>query len=384
MLYIKRFFHDTKSSYFLFGPRGTGKTTWLEKHFTNGLFINLLDAHTLRVLSSNPERLEQIVSESTSKTIILDEIQKIPELLSTVHLLIEKKMGYQFILTGSSSRKLKRAGVDLLAGRALLKHIHPFMAAELQDHFNLKKALTYGLVPINYMSDNPADNLHAYIGLYLKEEVQTEGLIRNLSHFSRFLEIMSLSQGSQLNLSNIARECFVSRNLVENYLSILYDLLIAFELPVFTKRAKRITTTHSKFYYFDAGVFQSIRPKGILDSPQEIGGIALETLVLQHLRAWNDYHNHSGNLFYWRTKHGVEVDFVFYGPNEFVAIEVKSKTNIFDKDLSGLEIFGKDYPEATLIMLYQGIHRLKIGNVSCIPIEEFLRRLIPTKPLHEI
>src|SRR3989339_903311 len=379
MPYIHRFFHNTKNSYFLFGPRGTGKTTWLEKYFENALFINLLDTHLFRFLSSHPERLESMVLEAPQKIIIVDEIQKIPELLSIIHLLIEKKLGYQFILTGSSSRKLKRAGVDLLAGRALLKYLHPFMASELKDKFNFQKALAYGLVPINYMSSTPSDSLAAYIGLYLKEEVKAEGLVRNLGDFSRFLEIMSLSQGSPLNLNNIARECFVSRSLVENYLSILYDLLLGFALPVFTKRAKRAVTFHDKFYYFDTGVFQSLRPKGILDSTEQISGIALETLIAQHLRAWNDYRAADGKLFYWRTKHGVEVDFIFYGNNEFTAIEVKSKTNVFEKDIRGLEIFGKDYPEAKLMLLYQGDHRLKIKNVSCIPVSEFLLNLTPNK-----
>jgi predicted AAA+ superfamily ATPase len=375
MSMIKRLFYPAKQSYFLFGPRGTGKSTWLKQHYSHALLIDLLDPGQLRQYQAYPERLEQVVQGSIAKTIIIDEIQKAPELLSVVHRLIEQKQGWQFILTGSSSRKLKRAGVDLLAGRAVIRYMHPFMAAELSEHFSLEKALEHGLVPLIIESDDILDTLKAYIGIYLTEEVKSEGLVRNIGDFARFLEVVSFSHGSLLNISNIARECAVSRKLVEGYLSVLEDLLLCYQLPVFTLRAKRQLVAHTKFYYFDAGVYRSLRMTGFLDKIVEINGPGLEGLILQHLRAWNDYQGQPNKLYYWRTKHGVEVDFVVYGPKGLYAIEVKNSQFVHEKDLNGLNTFFFDYPEAIAIILYRGSEWLKKGNVLCIPVDEFLKRL---------
>ena len=294
------------------------------------------------------------------------------------------KKDWQFILTGSSSRKLKRAGVDLLAGRAIVEHMHPFMAAELGDLFQLEKALQYGLLPHVALSENPENILRAYIGIYLKEEVQTESLVRNIGHFARFLEVISFSHSGIINLSNIARECQVSRSLVEGYLSVLEDLLLCFQLPVFTQRAKRETVLHKKFYYFDAGVFRYLRSAGPMDAASEINGLALEGLVAQHLKAWNDYQGAKNNLFYWRTRYGVEVDFIIYGENNFWAIEVKNGKQVHSQDLRGLQAFCADYPEAKPILLYRGKDRLKISGIDCIPIDQFLKKLTPKKSILQI
>src|SRR3990167_1791185 len=186
---IKRFFAAPQGSFFLFGPRGTGKSTWLKAHFPKALLIDLLDPEAVRQYSAYPERLVEVVTSSASQQIIIDEIQHVPALLTVVHQLIEEKKAWQFILTGSSARKLKRTGVDLLGGRAIMCHMHPFMASELGDAFNLEDALEKGLLPVVlYGTSPPADVLKTYIGLYLKEEVQTEGLVRNIGHFSQFLE----------------------------------------------------------------------------------------------------------------------------------------------------------------------------------------------------
>ena len=202
---------------------------------------------------------------------MIDEIQKVPELLTVVHRLIEEKRGHTFILTGSSARKLKRAGTDLLGGRALLRSMHPFLASELGERFRLEEALQQGLLPLVYSSLNPVDTLRSYAALYLREEVQMEGLVRNIGNFSRFLEAISFSHASLLNLSNVARECMVERKVVEGYTGILEDILLGFRLPVFTRRAKRGLAAHPKFYLFDTGVFRSLRPRGPLDMPEEIG-----------------------------------------------------------------------------------------------------------------
>ncbi|MHB1949527.1 MAG: ATP-binding protein [Gammaproteobacteria bacterium] len=375
---IIRFFQAPDKSYFLFGPRGTGKSTWLKIHYPDGVFIDLLEPDTYRVYRAFPERFQEFVTARNAvTTFIIDEVQKAPDLLSVVHLLIEKKQGWQFILTGSSSRKLKRQGVDLLAGRATLKHMHPFMAAELEDDFSLEKALSVGMLPLIYSSPNPLEDLKTYVALYMKEEVQMEGLVRNIDQFARFLEAISFSQASVLNYSNVARECGVSSKTVENYVEILDDLLLGFTLPIFSKKAKRHLISHPKFYYFDAGVYQAIRPKGPLDAPEEIHGLTLETLVMQHLRAWLDYSKKDGELYFWRTKSGLEIDFIVYGEIGFYAIEVKNSQKIKPEDLRGLNEFQKDYEHCECILLYRGKEILKKGNVLCMPVADFLLNLRP-------
>lgn len=310
---------------------------------------------------------------------VIDEVQKVPELLPVVHSLLEQDHHPQFVLTGSSARKLKRTEVDLLGGRALLCRMHPFMAAERGTAFSLDKALSLGLVPLVREALEPERTLGSYAALYLKEEVQTEGLTRNVGAFARFLEVVSFSHASVLNTSNIARESEIQRKVVENYLQILEDLLLSFYLPVFSKRASRAMSVRPKFYYFDTGVFRSLRPKGPLDRTEEIDGAALEGLVAQHLRAWADYSENESSLFFWRTRGGLEVDFVLYGESVFQAIEVKNTSHIRPKDLRGLKEFEKDYPQAERILLYRGQERLKIDGIYCLPTAEFLQALVPGK-----
>ncbi len=378
---ITRKIPDFDGNFFLFGPRGTGKSTWLVRKYSKALYIDLLHPKNFRIYSSKPERLEDITKGSPNKkTIIIDEVQKVPELLSVVHRLIEQDKSLKFILTGSSSRKLKRSGIDLLAGRAIIKNCHPFLASEISDYFNLSENLEIGMLPLVLGSKNPVSTLNSYVGLYIQEEIKAEGFVRNIGNFSRFLETISFSQSSLLNISEIAREAAVKRKTVENYISILEDLMLSFRLPVFSKKAKRHLVKQSKFYYFDCGVYKSIRPSGPLDLPEEINGAALEGLVAQHLRAWNDYSESKNEMFFWRTKSGMEVDFIIYG-KEFTAIEVKHSDKIRNRDLKGLNAFGKDYPNAELLFLYRGTERLKIGNVLCLPCEFFFKNLIPNKKI---
>ena len=379
MALVKRFFPLPTGSFFLFGPRGTGKSTWLRTHTQDAIWLDLLDPETYRTYLANPERLRQLIDAAPDATrVIIDEVQKVPQLLDVVHQLIEEKhRPLQFILTGSSARKLKRTGVDLLAGRVLLKTLHPFMAAELGPRFDLNQALQLGMLPLVLDSDNPEETLRAYISLYLKEEVQAEGLLRNVGGFSRFLETMSLSHGAQINLSNIARECQVARKTAEGFLEILEDLLLGFRISPFTKRARRQMVQHPKFYYMDTGVFRSLRPKGPLDAPEMIAGTCLEGLVAQHLRAWTAYGNNDCELYFWRTKSGLEADFVMYGEETFLAIEVKKSRSVFPTDVRPLTVFKKDYPEAQVCLLYGGSERLRVNGVPCLPCDEFLRLLVP-------
>lgn len=379
MSLIKRFFVPADDHFFIFGPRGTCKSTWIAENLPDAYVVNLLDDTTYRTYLNNPGYIKALVDgNANTRQFVIDEIQKIPSLLNSVHELIEKyKDSRQFILTGSSARKLRHAGVNLLAGRALMTHLHPFMAAELEDTFNLEQALTNGLIPLIFESNEPQKKLAAYIRLYLNEEVQAEGLVRNIGMFSRFLEVMSFSHGSILNLNNIARECQVSRKIVENYVSILEDLLLGYKLPIFEKRAKRAVIVHPKFYLFDTGVYYHLRPKGPLDHTTEIDGIALEGLILQHLRAWCDYSNNYAQCYFWRTRGGSEVDFIVYGQDCFYAIEVKNAKRVYSIDLRSLKAFSKDYPEAKLLLLYRGTERLMINDIQCYPAEEFLRNLRP-------
>ena len=381
---LVRFFDPPKKSYFLFGARGTGKSTWAKQYYKQAKVIDLLEPDQFRNYVSFPENLHEFVLANPSTSIfIIDEVQKAPELLSVVHSLIEKHLGLQFILTGSSARKLKRQGVNLLAGRAQLKHMHPFMASELKDLFNLETSLKYGMLPLVTASIDPIGDLKAYISLYMKEEVQMEALVRNVGQFGRCLTAMSFSQASIINYTNIARECGMSSKTVENYVSILTDLLLCFTINVFSKKAKRHLTTHPKFYYFDAGVYVAIRPSGPLDKPEEILGLAVETLVAQHLRAWMNYSKVDGELFFWRTKSGLEVDFIIYGEIGFYALEVKNSKNVSPQDLRGLKEFKKDYPESRCIFLYRGKEKVIKNDILCYPLDDFLRELIPNHILPE-
>jgi uncharacterized protein len=373
---VSRFFELEKQSFFLLGPRGTGKSTTIKDLYPDALYIDLLLPDVHRFYLARPERLrETVLAQNDKNVIVLDEIQKAPQLLEVVHSLMEEKKGQQFILTGSSARKLKKAGADLLAGRALMKSMHPFIAAELKNEFDFEKALKYGVIPVILDSVNPQASLQAYIDLYIREEVQMEGLTRNIGNFARFLESVSFSHGCVMTVSNIARECGVERKTVEGYLNILEELLLAYRLPVFTKRAKRATVQHSKFYFFDTGIYNTLRPSGPLDRPEEKAGPALEGLVAQHLRAWIDYRHPGAKLFYWRTSSGNEVDFVVYGKDLFRAIEVKHTDTIHPKDLNGLKAFGEDYPEAERIFIYLGREKLLRDGIMIEPCKSFLSGL---------
>lgn len=375
---FKRFFTAPKQSFILLGPRGTGKSTWLGSHFENALWIDLLEPELLRYYGAYPERLRDTIDAAPDKkVIIVDEIQKLPQLLSLIHALIEEKRGLKFVLTCSSARKLKRQGVDLLAGRAILKHMHPFVAAELGKDFQLERALNQGLLPLVWSAEDPQSVLRSYCALYLKEEVQAEGLVRDVGSFARFMEVISFSHGSVINTSNISRECDVSRTTVDSYLQILKDLLLGFTLPVFTKRAQRALSSHPKFYLFDAGVYSSLRPRGPLDRPEEIWGAALEGLVGQHLRAWIDFQSEEYSLSFWRTRSGAEVDFVLYGKDCFTAFEVKNCDKLSPKDTNGLEAFREEYPEAKTLLIYRGKQRTMQKGILCIPCEEFLLSIKP-------
>jgi predicted AAA+ superfamily ATPase len=374
--YTERAMKPPTESYFLLGPRGTGKSTWLLNCYPKATRIDLLLGEEERKFSAFPERIRDVVKiMEPGETLILDEIQRAPNLLPEIHALIEEKKGIQFIMTGSSARKLRRTVSDLLGGRALLQQMGPFLASELGEQFSLSKALRVGLIPLIWESQDPVQRLNDYITLYLREEIQAEGLVRQISDFARFLEIASFSYASIWTTMDISRESSVKRATVDNYLQILEDLLLAFSLPVFSRRAKRKLIAHSKFYFFDVGIFRALRPRGILDLESEMEGAALEGLIAQHLRSWVLGQKEKHSLSFWHTATKLEVDFVIYGPRGFWAIEVKRSPNLSPDDVRGLSAFQEEYPEAKCLIVNMGKRKENYRGFPVIPAEDFLRQL---------
>ena len=373
-MYQRKLQPSSEQSYFLLGPRGVGKSWFVSNKYKNALFFDLLHFETYTKFLTSPHLISDYIPSSFKGWVIIDEIQKNPNLLNEVHRLIEKRK-LKFILTGSSARKLKSKNVNLLAGRALTEYMHPLTAEELKSDFHLKKSLAYGHLPMAYQSKNPKKFLSSYIHTYLKEEIHQESLTRSLPNFSRFLSTACFSQGAILNITNISRECSVHRKVVESYFSILRDTLLSYELKPFTKRSKRKLIQSVKFYFFDVGVFQALRSKGPLDSTTEKKGTALETLVLQEIIAQNNYKNLEYEVFYWRTQnHKYEVDFILYGERGLKAVEVKLSNTIQSQDCKGLLEFLKDYPKAKPFLLYTGKKSYTLKDIHIVPVEKFLKQ----------
>ena len=362
------------SSFFLFGARGTGKTSWVKETFPDALLFDLLHDDTYTELLGRPSRLAERIPDSFTNWIVIDEIQKVPALLNEVHRLIEQRK-LKFILTGSSARTLRRKGVNLLAGRALTYHMYPLTALELGKDFNINRSLKFGTLPSAITHAEPKKYLQSYIKTYLREEILQEGLTRNLSTFTRFLETASFSQGEVLNYTNIAREVGSNRHTINQFFDILEDLLIAYRIQPFTKRAKREIVTSPKFYFFDTGIYQIIRPRGPLDTESEGDGPALETLFLQEAKAINDYFNLGYEIYYWRTRSKEEIDFVMYGEKGLYAFEIKRKSHLSPQDFKALKLFAQDYPMAKTYLLYGGNQSYFEGNIRVEPIATFITQL---------
>lgn len=374
-MYARIISYPNDRSFFLFGPRSTGKSTWVQNEFPSALLVDLLKASIFTRLTAQPDRLERMIPEGFSDWVIVDEIQKVPALLDEAHRLIEGRK-LKFILTGSSPRKLRRGGVNLLGGRALTLRMYPLTAAELKSDFDLKRALVHGLIPLAYTADDPRDFLESYIQVYLQEEIAQEGLIRNIGSFTRFLESASFSQGSILNVSTVARDCAVPRKTVEGYFDILNDLQIGYRIPLFQKRARRKTQAHPKFYFFDAGLFRALRPLGPLEDGEGTTGPSLETLVLQELLGLNSYLRTRYQIHYWRSANNMEVDFVLYGENAFFAVEVTKASRVREDGTAGLKAFLNEYPKATAFLLYGGYDRYYEDRIHFIPVTDFFRDAI--------
>lgn len=364
-----------KTSFFLFGPRGTGKSSWVKAALPDAVLVDLLAADVHNRLVAEPGRLEGMIPPRHRGWVVIDEVQKIPALLDEVHRLIETKK-WRFALTGSSARKLRRGGANLLAGRARTHHLFPLTAAGLGEDFDLGHAVRFGGLPSVWVDEDPVDFLTSYVRTYLQEEVLQEGLTRNLAGFSRFLEAASCSQASVLNISAVARDCGVERKVVEQWFTALEDLLLAVRLPVFRHRAKRAMTMHPRFFLFDAGVYRTLRPQGPIDSPEEIDGAAIETFLLNELLATNAYFGLGYDVSTWRTAAGQEVGFVLYGPRGLHAIEVKRTAQLRDRDFAGLVAFGEDYPVARRWLLHGGRVRQHRDGVEVLPLAAGLPELL--------
>ncbi|HQL31794.1 MAG TPA: ATP-binding protein [Treponemataceae bacterium] len=362
-----------KKSFFLFGPRSTGKTTLLRSLFSEDAIINLLVSSTYIPLAASPSRLADMIRERSKKNqvIVIDEIQKLPALLDEIHNLIETT-NIHFILTGSSARKLKRSGVNLLAGRAWQANLFPLVYPEITD-FNLDRYLLYGGLPQVYASDYPDEELDAYVRTYLQEEIQAEALVQNLPQFSRFLKTAAVSNTEQINFSNIASNSGIPASTVRSYFDILSDTFTGFLLESWQASEKRKAVATAKFYFFDTGVANFLCGRTSLEPSSAEYGKAFEHFIALELRAWISYRRNRLELRYWRTKSGTEVDFLV---GEEIAIEVKAAHTISDKHLKGLRALAEERIIATYILVsFDTENRETEDGIRCLHWSTFLEEL---------
>jgi predicted AAA+ superfamily ATPase len=357
-----------KKSHFLFGPRQTGKTSLIRHSLKGVRSYDLLDNSVYLSLSQDPGRIAQEINPR-DKIVVVDEIQRLPVLLNEVHRLIEER-GIRFLLTGSSARKLRRGGVNLLGGRARTKYMHPLTYRELGNQFNLFKAIERGLLPSIYLSDDPHADLEAYTGSYLQQEIVAEGVTRNVPAFSRFLKVAALCNGTVVNFTNVSNDAQVPRTTVYEYFEILKDTLLLYELPSWRKSKKRKPLTSSKYYFFDVGVVATLQGRQFRPGTPEFGE-AFETYLMHELVSYSDYI--SGEpLSYWRSTSGFEVDFIL---GDHTAVEVKAKENVSAHDLKSLRAFAEEKKLKRYLCVSLEPRRRNLENVTILPLREFLETL---------
>ena len=359
---------QTKSC-FLFGPRQCGKSSLVRETMPAAHVFNLLSGDTFTRLARNPNYIDETCRDE--RPVVIDEIQKMPTLLDEVHRLIEEK-GKRFLLTGSSARKLRRGGVNLLGGRARIRNLHPFSASELGETFDLDRAINIGLVPGIWFSDEPDEDLAGYISLYLEQEIMQEGATRNLPAFSRFLEVAALSSGEQINYQSIASDAQIPRSTVQEYFKILKDTLLAREVPVWRKGRSRKTVETAKFYLFDTGVTRRLsgRKELIRGTPEY--GHAFESWIMHEIASYADTFRRDAEIAYWRTRTNLEVDFVVNGE---VAIEAKTTRNAAKDDLKGLSAIGDEGAFRHRILVADEPQPREVDGISILPWREFVSRL---------
>ncbi len=357
-----------KKSHFLLGPRQTGKTS-LIRHSLKGVRVyDLLDTSVYLALSQRPERISQELTPQ-DRVVVIDEIQRLPQLLNEVHRLIEER-GIRFLLTGSSARKLRRGGVNLLGGRARTKHLHPLTYRELGSQFDVIRAVEHGVLPSIYFSDDPRADLRAYAGSYLQQEIVAEGVTRNIPAFSRFLRVAALCNGTIVNFTNVANDAQVARTTVYEYFEILKDTLVLHELPAWRKSKKRKPLASSKYYFFDVGVVAALQGREFRPGTPEFGE-AFETYFMHELLSYSDYVSEEP-LSYWRSTSGFEVDFII---GDHTAVELKAKENLSPNDVKPLLALAEEKQLKRYLCVSLEPRPRKLGSVTVVPFKQFLDKL---------
>lgn len=366
------FVDSDDQSLFLWGVRQTGKSTLLKQVYGDAMLFDLLKNDVLRRLTRNPEELrESVLASDKSNTVIIDEIQKIPELLDEVHWLIENT-NKRFILSGSSPRKILRKGVNLLGGRALRYELYPLSFSEIPD-FDILKALNQGLLPRHYDAKNYQTMLSAFIGAYLEEEIISETKIRDMQVFSGFLEKAAFANGEMVNYSNIASDCGVSSPTVKEYYNILCETMLGRFVVPFQKKPKRRVIQASKFYFFDVGIANYLLKRKNVDWGTETIGMAFEHFIYMELHAYSNYSGKKFPIYYWRTASQLEIDFVL-GDHE-VAIEIKASEQVHGKHFKGLKAFNEEYNVHKNIVVSNDPYPRKVNNIHILPWKTFLEKL---------
>ena len=358
-------------SLFLLGPRQTGKSTLLRHLFPSARYVDLLEADTFRQLSAYPETLRQTLTPA-DRIVIIDEVQKLPRLLDEVQLLMDRDASLRFILTGSSARKLRGGQANLLAGRAWTIHLHPLVSPEV-DYAQFERRLSFGSLPAVLDSALPAEELRAYVGDYLKEEIRAEGLTRSIESFSRFLDVAGLCNGEILNYTKVGSDAGIPPRTVRDHFQVLEDTLLAYQLPAYRKGKTRKAVATAKFYFFDVGVANTLLKRGPVEPRSESYGRALEHLVFLELRAFLDYYRLPVELSYWRTHTGLEVDFIV---GDALAVEVKAAGRVDDRDLRSLRALETEVSmRRRLVVSTEVMSRRTDDGIEILPVADFLRRL---------
>ena len=358
-------------SVLLFGPRQTGKSTLLRAQFPTARYVDLLEADTFRELSAYPETLRQTIAPSET-LVIVDEIQKLPSLLDEAQAMIDRNPALRFILTGSSARKLRRGQANLLAGRAWMTHLHPLVWPEVGPG-HLEKRLNIGGMPAVFDSALPAEELKAYVGVYLREEIRAEGLVRSIENFSRFLDVAALTNGQLLNYASVANDAGIPPRTIREHYQILEDTLLGTQLPPYQRARRRKHVATSKFYFFDVGVANALMRRSEIRPGSELYGPALEHLIYLELRAYLDYRRLDHELSFWRTHAGHEVDFVV---GDEMAIEVKASKRVSPRDLKGLEALSQDASlKRRIVVSTEPRERTLDSGIVIMPVDVFLERL---------